>query len=68
MNKGSTIKCVDPIEGYLTLDKTYESQGIESYAGRVVIMDDNGKEGHFKPERFVEVVEVKDENPIFTRR
>lgn len=55
MNKGTIIKCIDPIEGYITLGKEYESQGIESYAGRVVITDDNGKEGHFKPERFQEV-------------
>lgn len=54
MTKGTIIKCVDPIEGYLTMNKEYESQGIESYAGRVVIMDDRGLEGHFKPERFVE--------------
>lgn len=61
MNKGTTIKCIDPIEGYLTKDKTYESQGIESYAGRVVITDDNGKEGHFKPERFVLVERAEDD-------
>lgn len=51
--KGAPLICVDPIEGYITEGKTYEFQGIESYAGRVVTTDDNGKEGHFKPERFV---------------
>lgn len=54
MEKGTKIVCIDPIEGYLTLGKEYESQGIESYAGRVVIIEDNGREGHFKPERFEE--------------
>lgn len=46
------IVCVDPIEGYLTEGKTYHLEKIESYAGRAVMIDDNGKEGHFKPERF----------------
>lgn len=53
IQKGTKIVCLDPIDGYLTLDKEYEFQQIESYAGRVVITDDNGREGHFKPERFV---------------
>lgn len=53
MKKGDKIICVDPIEGYITRGKEYESQGIESYAGRVVVTDDNGREGHFKPEQFV---------------
>jgi hypothetical protein len=46
------IICVDPIEGYLTKNKEYEFQKIESYAGRAVIIDDTGREGHYKPERF----------------
>lgn len=51
--KGALLICIEPIEGYITESKYYEFQGIESYAGRVVTTDDNGKEGHFKPERFV---------------
>lgn len=57
MKKGTKVICVDAIEGYLTNGKVYESQGLESYAGRLVVTDDNGKEGHFKPERFQEVKE-----------
>lgn len=48
-----TIVCVDPMEGYLTNDKEYPFLGIEPYAGRVVTMDDRGKECHCKPERFI---------------
>ena len=59
MIKGTKIVCINPIEGYLTLGKEYESQGLESYAGRLVLTDDNGKEGHFKPERFEEIIEKK---------
>lgn len=57
MKKGTKVICIDAIEGYLTNGKVYESQGLESYAGRLVVTDDNGKEGHFKPERFQEVLE-----------
>lgn len=48
------IVCIDPIEGYLTLGKEYDFQGLESYAGRAVVpVDDSGKEGHFNPDRFL---------------
>lgn len=60
MKKGTKVVCIDAIEGYLTNGKMYESQGLESYAGRLVVTDDNGKEGHFKPERFQELVEPKE--------
>jgi hypothetical protein len=47
------VICVDPIEGYITKGKEYEFQKIEGYAGRAVIVaDDTGREGHYKPERF----------------
>lgn len=58
MTKGTIVICLYPIEGYLTLGKEYVSQGIESYAGRLVVTDDNGREGHFKTERFaIKIIE-----------
>jgi len=50
---GFEIMCIDPIEDYITEGKSYEFLGFESYAGRAVIIDDTGKEGHYKPERFL---------------
>lgn len=29
MTKGTKVRCVDPIEGYLTKGKLYISQGVE---------------------------------------
>jgi hypothetical protein len=58
MTKWTNIVYVDAIEGYLTNGKEYESQGIESYAGHVVVTYDNNREGNFKPERLVEAQNV----------
>lgn len=53
IKEGTEIICTSAIEGYITYGKTYIFEKIESYAGRVVIRDDQGREGHFKPERFI---------------
>lgn len=58
IQKGQTVACVDPIEGYLKLNATYEVLDLLEASGRIVVNPDaRGKEGHYKSTRFVIIEE-----------
>lgn len=53
---GQVIVCYDPIEDFMTYGKVYTLEALRPEEDRVVIIDDRGKEGWFKAERFEVVV------------
>lgn len=53
---GDTISIGVPeeqIDGYVTIDKHYIVKGLREEEDRVVIIDDTGREGWYKSNRFV---------------
>lgn len=50
------VVCVKPIDGYLTLNRVYRIQGCLDEQNRIILIDDNGREGWFNSNRFLVVV------------
>lgn len=50
--KSYKVRCISQIDGFITLNKEYAVIGHNDENRRVVIIDDTGREGWYKAERF----------------